>query len=147
MKFGRFYPKHATLSLLIFGFVATASVQAQTVQSQSGQNESNELFSAVMYPMNDSSPGIKVNFNNLSKGSVRVVLRNQQGKALYDEYEPTARYRRRFDLSAAPAGEYTIELSKRDKQYTQTFVIDAPVGRRIALKTEPNTDKNLAVKQ
>ena len=149
MKVNRFYPKHATLGLLMFGFVATTSIQAQAVQAQPGQDAPTAQFEAVMYPTNSSSPAIKVNFNNLSGGPVRIVIQDQKGKVYYDEYERTTRYRRRFDFSSMPAGEYTVHLSKRNKQYTQTFVIDAPVERHIALKSESaqDTDKNIAVKQ
>ena len=149
MKLNRFYLTHATLGLLMLGFVATTSIQAQTIQGQLGQNASPSPFEAVMYPMNGSSPAIKVNFENLSGGSVRVVIRDTRGVVFYDEYEPTAHYRRSFNFSSMPAGEYTIQLSKRNKQYMRTFVVESLVERHIALKGEstPDTDKNVAVKQ
>lgn len=144
MKSSRFYPKHAILSLLTLGLMATTSVQAQ-----SDQKASASPFEAVMYPSNRSSPAINVNFDNLSGGSVRIVIRDQNGKVHYDEHESTSHYRRRFNLASMPSGEYTVELSKRNKHQTQTFVIDAPVERHIALKSDPtqDSDKNVAVKQ
>lgn len=149
MKFNRFYPANAILSLLTLSLMATASIQAQTVQAQPGQDASALPFEVGIYPMNNYSPAIKVNFNNLSGGAVRLIIRGQNGKIYYDEYESTARYRRRFDFSSMPAGEYTVELSKRNKQFTQTFVVDAPAERHIALKSvsSQDNDKNVAVKQ
>ena len=38
-----------------------------------------------------------------------------------------SQYRRDFDLSTLPEGNYVVELSKRKEHYTQTFAINPPV--------------------
>ncbi len=68
---------------------------------------------------------------------VRVVIRDEKGKPVYDEYEAVTQYRRYFDFSPMPAGTYTVELSKQKDTFSQTFTIEPPTTSRITMASPP----------
>lgn len=154
MKANRFSINHSTLAVLTTLLLSAASLQAQTFTGQANLAASPTQLEAAIYPLANQPSIVKVIFNNFTGGSVRIVVRDEKGKVYYDEYEATAKYRRRFDLSALPQGNYKIELSKRNEYFAQAFAIEPPVQSHIALlnppvKTAPDkvTEPKLIVSQ
>jgi hypothetical protein len=154
MKANRFSINRSALAVLTTFLLSTASLYAQTFAGQAKLADTPAKLEAAIYPLAQQPSTIKVIFNNLTGGSVRIVVRDEKGKVFYDEYEATARYRRRFDLSALPQGNYKVELSKRDEYFAQSFVVEPPVQSHIALvnppvKTAPDkvTEPKLIVSQ
>ncbi len=79
-----------------------------------------------VYPLSNRPGVIKVIFNNRKKGSVQVVIRNEQGKVFYDAYEWMTLYRREFDLSNLPTGSYTVEFSTQNEHVVRPLAINTP---------------------
>ena len=141
-------------------FVATAcllsasSIHAQTFTGQAKLSTSPTSFEAVVYPVTSNPTAIRINFNNRTSGSVRVVIRDENGKPVYQEYESIALYRRRFDFASMPPGSYTVELSKQNELFTQSFAIEPPLSSHITMTDQPvrktletPADKKLIVSQ
>lgn len=158
MNANLFTRQFSTMSLLIAILLSAASVQAQTFSGQPELSASPINIEAVVYPLTNRPSAIKVIFNNLTAGGVRVIIRDQTGKSIYDEFETIPRYRRVFDLSTMPAGNYSVELRKKNELFAQAFSIDTPaptaVTSYISMKTQPVhkvpgtlTDKKLALSQ
>lgn len=156
MKANRLFSGYSTLFVLFTFLLSAAAGQAQTFTGQPALAQLPASFEAAVYPLSNQPTTVKVIFNNPTGGSVRVVIRNQDGKVFYDESEIIPQYRRHFDLSSLPEGSYTVELSKPKENYTQAFTIKSPVAvqSQIALvnppsqkKFEKRADKKLIVSQ
>ena len=156
MKATRFLLQCGAPAVLTACLLSASISQAQTFTGQKMLSASPVQLEASVYPLTNVPSTIKVSFNNRMGGSVRVVIRNEKGKVFYDEFESTAFYRRKFDLSPLPEGNYTVELSKRGQYYAQAFVIDEPEPKsHIAMGTAPTkiapdnklADKKLIVSQ
>ncbi len=139
MKINLFLLKRSALSVLTTCLLSVGSLQAQTFVGRENLAQSPSNLEAAVYPLSNSPSKIKVIFNNPAGGSVRVMIRDGKGNVFYDEYESITRYRRCFDLSGLPQGNYKVELSKRKEQYTQAFTIEppAPAKSHIALVNPP----------
>ena len=155
MNVNRVFLSRSTLAVLITCLLSASALRAQTVVGQEKPAESPAQLEAAVYPSVNPPSTIKVVFNNLTGGSVRVVIRDDKGKTVYSEFESIARYRRHFDLSALPNGQYTVELSKKNGYYTQAFaIVEPPIASHIALIDQPArktpeqpVDKKLIVSQ
>lgn len=112
-----------TASLLL---AASPTTKAQTYNGQLKLTDTPLQLETNVYPISTRPGFIKVIFNNLKKGAVQVVIRNEQGKVFYDEFESIALYRRNLDLSNLPAGDYTVELSTRTEHVVRTLAINTP---------------------
>ncbi|MDB5240499.1 MAG: hypothetical protein JWP57_1124 [Spirosoma sp.] len=156
MNANLFLRQFSTLSLLIAIVLSAASVQAQTFTGQPDLSASPTNIEAVVYPLTNRQSAIKVIFNNLTAGGVRVIIRDQTGQIVYNQYEIEPHYRRTFDLSTMPAGNYKVELRKKNELFSQAFSIDTPdpkpVTSYISMKTQPvhktpetSADKKLIV--
>ena len=137
-------------SFLAYGALAAlttclllASSPTATAQTYNGQLklvDAPTQLEANVYPLSNRTATIKVIFNNPTGGAVRVIIRDGQGKVHYDAYESTALYRRNFDLSGLPFGNYTVELSKRNEKVARTFAINAPATNWITMETSSKQD-------
>jgi hypothetical protein len=134
----------STFAVLTTFLLSAATLQAQTFTGQQTSTETPATFEAVVYPLSNVPATLKVIFNNPTGGLVRVQVRNKEGEVFYDSYETERQYRRRFDLSLLPHGDYTVQLSKKKENYLQSFAIVPPVQAQsqIAL-TNPWYQKTL----
>ena len=138
MNVNRLFSSYGTLAVLTTCLLSASVTQAQTYVGQQTLTESPSHLEAAVYPLSNQRSTIKVIFNNLTGGSVRVVIRDEKKKVVYEEYETTARYRRNFNLSELPEGKYMVELSKQKEQYSQAFSIGMPATMsNIALLNPP----------
>ena len=148
-----FLRQYSTMSLLTAFLLSAASSQAQTFTGQPTLSASAANLEATVYPITTRPSAIKVIFNNLTPGGVRVIIRDQTGKSVYDDFETIPRYRRVFDLSTMPAGNYTVELRKKNELFAQAFTIASPaptpVTSYISMTTQPvhKTPETLADKK
>jgi|GEM_PF-2556647 len=120
--------------------VSSPITMAQTYDGQLKLADAPAQLEASVYPLSNRAATIKVIFNNQTGGSVRVVIRDGQGKVHYDEYESIALYRRNFDLSQLPVGNYTVELSKRNEHVARTFTINPPATNWITMDMPSKQD-------
>jgi len=122
----------------VAAFLSMASpIHAQTFMGRPQLTASPMSFEASVYPITNCPATIKLSFNNRSSGGVHVIIRDEKGRKVYDEFETIAIYRRRLDLSLMPAGTYTVEVGKRDDLFIQAFTIEPPTMGRIALAGQP----------
>ena len=138
MNVNRFFVNRSTLVVLIACLLSASALRAQTFVGHEKLTQSPSQLEATVYPLTNAPSTIKVIFNNLTGGQVRVVIRDEKGKVVYSEFESIARYRRCFDLSYLTNGRYTVELSKKNESYTRAFAVEpATTMSRIALVDEP----------
>ena len=137
MKINHIFDHYKTLIVATACLLSASSIHAQTFTGQAKLSASPVSFEAVAYPIISSPTAIRINFNNRTEGAVRVVIRDEKGKPVYEEFESIALYRRRFDFAAMPAGTYTIELSKKNDLFTQTFSIEPPTTSHITMSSQP----------
>ncbi|SFC68614.1 hypothetical protein [Spirosoma endophyticum] len=137
MKINHSFDHYKTLFVATVCLLSASSIQAQTFTGQADLSASPTSFEAVVYPVASSPTTIRINFNNRTNGAVRVVIRGENGKPVYEEFESIALYRRRFDFASMPAGTYTIELSKKNDLFTQTFSIEPPTTSHITMTSQP----------
>ena len=152
MSINPFSVRYRLLFVVATCLFSVASIRAQTFTGQNKLPEVPTGLEAVVYPVTTIPGTLNVMFNNRTPGGVHVVIRNEIGRKIYDEYETTRQYRRRFDLSSMPAGNYIVELSKRNGHFVQTFTIEPPTisyitmgNRPVEKKTELPVDKKLIV--
>lgn len=137
MKINHIFGHYKTLVVATACLLSASAIQAQTFAGQEKLSVSPAGFEASVYPILNSPATIKVSFNNLTAGGVKVIIRDEKGHPVYEEFETVAHYRRRFDLSPMPAGTYTLELRKKNDLLTQTFSIEPPASTRIAMTSQP----------
>lgn len=154
MNINRFFVNCGTSAVLITCLLSASALRAQTFAGQAELTELPAQLEATVYPLAELPSTIKVIFNNMAGGQVRVMIRDEKGKVFYSELESIARYRRRFDLSSLPEGHYMVELSKQNEHYAQAFVIEMPTTSHITMGTrparklpEPPVNKKLIVSQ
>ncbi|AUD00860.1 DUF3244 domain-containing protein [Spirosoma pollinicola] len=156
MKANRLFPGYGTLFVLAISLLSSAVGKAQTVTSQQTPAELSSGFEAVVFPLSTRPSTIKVIFNNPTGGAVQVMIKDQEGNVFYDESESITQYRRSFDLTPLPEGNYTVVLKKHKENFTQEFAIKQPVivQSQIALVNPPTqkkfdkrADKKLIVSQ
>jgi hypothetical protein len=136
------------IALLVCFGLSTPTLHAQTFTGQAKLNELPDPgFQALVCPVATKPSTISINFDNKARGSVRVQIRDQWEKIVYDEFESSVYYRQYFDLSSMPAGIYTVSLSKPYAVYTQTFRIEPPTPGRVVAVSEPSATETLIVKQ
>lgn len=138
MNVNRLFSSYGTLAVLTTCLLSAPVTQAQTYVGRQTLTESPSHLEANVYPLSNQPSTIKVIFNNLTGGEVRIVIRSAKGTVVYDAFESTARYRRNFNLSELPEGQYTVELNKQKEQYSQAFSIGTPATvSHIALLNPP----------
>ncbi len=155
MKTNRFFPHPNTLIAIVGCLLSATSIQAQTFTGQSQLTASPKDLEALIYPVATRPSTIRVNFDNTVGCSVRVVIRDQQGRVFYDELEGAKYFGGYFDLSFLPTGNYSIELSKHQViEYARAFMIEPPSQGHISMGYPPNQEsvkllgeKTLVVKQ
>lgn len=142
MKTNSSFLAHSALAALTTCLLLASSptTMAQTYDGQLKLADAPAQLEAVVYPLSGRPATIKVIFNNRTGGMVRVVIRDGRGKVHYDESEAIELYRRNFDLSGLPAGNYTVELSKRNEHVAQTFVINPPATNWITMDSPSKRD-------
>ncbi len=144
MKTNRSFSAYSALAALTTWLLLSSS-QTSTAQTYSGQlklTEAPAQLEAAVYSLSSRPATIRVNFNNPTGGSVRLIIRDEQGKIWYEGAESIALYRRNFDLSGVPAGKYTVELSKKNEHLTHTFAIKPPAMNWITMETPSKKDSN-----
>lgn len=119
-------------SCLLVSLSQPTMAQTYTGQLKLTSNVPSQLESNI-FPLSNRPAAIRVIFNNRTGGTVRVMIRDEQGKVHYDESESIALYRRNFDLSGLPGGNYTIELSKQQEHIVRTFAINTPALNLITM--------------
>jgi hypothetical protein len=142
MKTNASFLAHSALAALTAGLLL-ASSPTSTAQTYNGQlklADAPTQLETNVYPLSNRTATIKVIFNNPTGGAVRVIIRDEQGKVHYDAYESVALYRRNFDLSGLPVGNYTVELNKRNEKVARTFAINAPATNWITMETPSRQD-------
>lgn len=137
MKANRFSLQYGALGALMACLLSAPSTQAQTFTGQTKLTATPASFEACVYPVTTQPSKIKVNFNNRTAGGVHVVIRDEKGKRVYDEFETVVYYRRCFDLSPMAAGTYTLELSKQNDKFVQQFTIEPPAMSHITMSGPP----------
>lgn len=137
MNINRLLSNPSTLAVLITCLLSASALCAQTYVGHEKLTGLPTQLEATVYPILGGPSTIKVIFNNLTGGQVRVVIRNEKGQAVYSEFESIARYRRCFNLSYLPQGQYTVELSKKNEQYTRAFTIEPPATSYITMGSQP----------
>ncbi|GAB4023032.1 DUF3244 domain-containing protein [Spirosoma koreense] len=137
MKTNCFSAQYRTLLVGITMLVSASSLHAQTFTGQDKLTTTPSGLEAVVYPVVNKPSTIRLNFDNPLPGGVRVVIRNEKGAIVYDEFETVANYRRNFDLIGMPAGTYTLELNKSNAHFSQAFTIEPPTLGRIAMGNRP----------
>jgi|GEM_PF-3312880 len=78
---------------------------------------------------------IRLHIENKAHQSLNVVVRNDQGQALYN-YAVSKRETGKafaFDLSELPDGQYIVEVSSKNETLRKTFDLNTPI-RTLALK-------------
>ena len=150
MNINRF--SRSTFAVLSTFLLSAATLQAQTFNGQPTITETPSTFEAVVYPLTNVPTTLKVIFNNPTGSTVRVQVHNKEGQIFYESYETERQYRRRFDLSLLPQGQYMVEISKKKENYVQAFAINPPaqVQTQIALMNpahQKNIDRKLIVSQ
>lgn len=118
---------------LAVGLLLALSAPAQTLRGQSGLSGSPVPFEASVYPILTELSALKVSFNNPSGNRVWVNIRDAKGWLVYSEPSTGRQYRGHLDLSAMPAGQYSLELRYRTGSFTQPFVIEPAAPGHIAL--------------
>lgn len=121
---------------------ASPTTKAQTYDGQLKLTDAPTQLETNVYPLSGRPGVIKVIFNNRTGGTVRVVIRDTQGKVHYDESESIALYRRNLDLSNLPTGNYAVELSTRNEHIVRSLAINqpAPVTNWIAMGVPSKQD-------
>ncbi|WP_020603388.1 hypothetical protein [Spirosoma spitsbergense] len=132
----------SALAALITCLLSASSLttMAQTYNGQLKLADASDQIEANVYPLSNRPATIKVIFNNRTSGAVRVVIRDGKGKIHYDAYESIALYRRNFDLSGLPVGDYTVELSKRNEKVARIFAINPPATNWITMEMPAKQD-------
>lgn len=108
--------------------VSLSAAQAQTVADETSPAGLRTRISPVA-----SATKLKVCYENDGYGPVRILIRNERGTLVYDEYEISRKYAALYDLTALPSGLYSIELRTRTVRQTKQLRIAAPVRNRIVL--------------
>ena len=137
MNVNRFFVNRSTVVVLIACLLSASALRAQSFAGHEKLTQSPSQLEATVYPLTNAPSTIKVIFNNLTGGQVRVVIRSDKGKVVYSEFESIARYRRCFDLSYLPEGRYTIELSKPNERFSQAFVIEPSTASYVTMSSQP----------
>ena len=137
MKTNHVATRYSTLIAVMAFLLSTSSLRAQTYMGKEKLSGSPMSFEAIAYPITNGPAAIRVNFNNQTAGSVRVTIRDEKGNRVYEQFEKTAAYRSRLDLSLLPAGNYTLDLSKEDDHFIRTFTIEPPTAGHITMGTQP----------
>ncbi len=142
MKTNSSFLPYSALAALTACLLLTSSpaTMAQTYKSQLKLVDAPAQLEAAVYSLSSRPATIRVNFNNRTGGSVRLTIRDEQGKVWYEGAESIALYRRNFDLSGMPVGNYTVELSKQNEHLTQTFAINAPATNWITMEIPSKQD-------
>ncbi|MBD2704600.1 hypothetical protein IC229_28435 [Spirosoma sp. BT702] len=125
--------------------LSTVSLKAQSFTGQNTLLEIPNRLRPIITSVPNSSI-IQIRYENKSRGSVRMQLRDKQGKILFDESEPKRKFAGQFDLASLPSGLYTIELSTQEARYRETIRIEASELSRVITFPQPSEDK-LIVKQ
>ena len=137
MKTNHFFAHYRTLLVVTACLFAASSTQAQTFMGQNQLTATPSGLEATMYPVAGRPATIRLNYNNPTAGGVWVIIRDEKGQKVYSEYEKVTQYRRRFDLSAMPAGTYTVQLKKQNDLIAQSFTIDPPTVGHITMGSQP----------
>ncbi|UFH53638.1 hypothetical protein [Spirosoma sp. KNUC1025] len=124
-------------TVIAASLLATVSAHAQTFMGQPKLDYVPAGLEAVIFPVTTIPGRINVIFNNPTHGPVQVVIRNEAGEKVYNQYEYVARYRRYFNLLDMPPGKYTVELSKNDVRLVQSFSIEPPTQGQITMGNLP----------
>lgn len=137
MKTNRLFTHYSTLIAVAACLLSASAIHAQTFTGMEKLAASPAGLQANAYPVIDAPATIRLNFDNLTPGGVWVIIRDEKGNKVYSEFETIAKYRRRLNLASMPAGNYTVELVKRNEQFAQTFTIEPPIERHITMVTQP----------
>lgn len=137
MKTNRLFTQYGKLIAVTACLLSAPSVHAQTFTGMEKLAASPVGLQANAYPVIDAPATIRLNFDNLTPGGVWVIIRDEKGKKVYSEFETIAKYRRRLNLVGMPAGNYTIELVKRNEQFAQTFTIEPSTESHITMGSQP----------
>ena len=139
---------HTTFSIsrvLFAGFALTSpSLYAQTFTGRDYLDESPVSLRALVYP-DARKEAIRIRLESRSPEVVRIQIKDEAQKTVYDDYVSKPKYIGRFDVSALPYGVYTVELSNRTARHTQEFRIErlGPATGGIVMTTQ-TTDRLLA---
>lgn len=71
--------------------------------------------------LNDGS--LKLAYQNADTDGVNIVLRDEKGNVVYDEYSANEQYSRKFNLSKLNRGTYTMSVTSGKKTVEQTYSV------------------------
>jgi flagellar hook assembly protein FlgD len=87
-----------------------------------GTKTTHTEFSAYLSKsLNDGA--LKVAYQNADSDGVNIVLRDEKGNVVYDEYSANEQYSRKFNLSKLSRGTYTMSVSSGAKTIEQTYKV------------------------
>jgi hypothetical protein len=128
----------------LFGLLglASPSLSAQTFTGRKFLVETPASFRAIIHP-GDRDEAITIHLENYSAGAVRIQVLNQAQQPVYDDYVTRPGYLARLDVSALPAGTYTVSLRSRTARQTQQFLINRSASRHVVIAAPPTKTDSL----
>lgn len=136
-------PRNFISHVLFAGFaLISPSLHAQTFAGRDYLDESPVNLRAFVYP-DARKAAIQIRLESLSPEAVRIQIKDEAQKTVYDDYVSKPKYLGRFNVSALPYGVYTVELSNYTVRHTQVFRLEPPATGGIVMTTR-TTDHLLA---
>lgn len=139
MNANRFFPHQLSLAALTLCLLSAPSLRAQTPSGPTFSTQSSPNLEVSVFPLGNRTSAIRVIYNNHTGRIVEVFIKDQKGKIWYQESDYFQFYRRNFDLSLLPEGQYTVDLVTKNEHVARSFTIDSPasVKSRIAMNNLP----------
>ncbi|WP_020606546.1 hypothetical protein [Spirosoma spitsbergense] len=122
-----------TLAACLF---LVSPTQAQTFNRARQLTEVPKIFEALIYPVANRPQTIRINFDNPIGKAVRVMIRNESGNLVYDEYKNVVASREYYDLSPLPVGNYTVDLTTTGSHVVKPFTIEASQAGAISMDNQ-----------
>lgn len=118
------------------------SLHAQTFAGRDYLAESPVSLRAFVYA-DAQKAAIWIRLESRSPEAVRIQIKDEAQKTVYDDYVSMPKYLGRFDVSALSYGAYMVELSNRTARHTQAFRMEPPATGGIVMPPR-TTDRLLA---
>ena len=131
----------------LVGLLALASPSLSSAQTFTGRHflvETPTSFHAIIHARCPERSHHRFDLENYSAETVHIQVLNQAQQRVYDDYVKQSGYHARLDVSALPAGTYTVDLRSRTARQTQQFLINrSATPRHIVMATLPTEPDSL----
>jgi hypothetical protein len=88
------------------------------------QVENNETLEVIAYPVSGNPLSVVVMFDNASpKDLITILILNSYKRVLHRESVRGRKYKKKFNFSDLPDGEYAIKVFNKKTMYTQKLGI------------------------